>query len=279
MDAIIKASLYLGTILLVGAGGYVHFVTRHFVARPNKVSGLLRSSVLAGFALIVVGSIFNLAMTVTNVLGRFDAAFVWEYALSTQHGRVTFVRLGIALLLIPLAFVTKWRQFSKVLFSLAALGFLATFSILSHATVMDGTLPFFADLIHFACASLWLGAVLFSVLNKVWNQAHFETIMQRVSNIALVSVVLLIGTGIYTSLVHIKTFALLFATEYGRVLIIKVSVFAFILVLAAFNRWYFMPQLLAKKGAFQKVLITEVFLLFAVLAVTGLLTMTALPHD
>jgi putative copper export protein len=274
MDAIVKASLYIGTVLLVGAGGYKYLVTR-----ANKVSKALLISVVIGFLFITIGSVANLVLTVMNVLGRFDARFIWEYATNTQHGRMTFIRLGLAVLLVPMVLVTKWRQPLTVLFSLASLGFLATFSALSHATTMEGTPAFVTDLIHLSCASLWVGAITFSVLSKVWNKTDFETMMKRVSTIALICVVLLVSTGIYASLIHMKSFDLLFSTEYGRVLLVKIGIFSLTLVLAALNRWYFMPQLLAKKVTFKKVLITEVLLLFAVIAITGLLTVSALPHD
>jgi putative copper export protein len=274
MDAVVKASLYIGTVLLVGAGGY-----RYFVASSSHRSWVLCVSVATGLVLVVSGSVSNVILTVMNVLGRFDAGFIWEYAVSTQHGQVTFIRLGLALLLVPFVLLNVWGRMLSVLFSIVGLGFLSTFSLLSHATVMDGTLAFFADLVHFACASLWVGAVLFSVSSKVWKQPNFEMVIKRVSTLALVCVTLLVATGIYTSLIHINTFALLFGTEYGRVLLVKVGIFSLILLLAALNRWYFMPQLLARQAAFQKVLLVEVVLLLVVLVVTGLLTVSPLPHD
>jgi copper resistance protein D len=284
MDAIVKASLYMGTVLLVGAGGYVHFV-----ARPTSVSRRLLMAVLLGLVLISVGSIFNLTLTVMNALGsRFDTAFLWDYATSTQHGKMTFIRLGLAVLLVPLVFFSRQRIVS-VLFSLAALGFLATFSILSHATVMDGTLPFFADLIHFSAASLWVGAVLFSAFSATGLEPQsLQKQMKRVSTIALVSVLLLVATGIYTSLIHIKMFSRffhfetltpLFETSYGRILLVKVAVFSLALLLAALNRWYFMPNLLARSTSFRRVLLGEALLLVVVLCLTGILTMSPLPHD
>jgi copper resistance protein D len=289
MDAIVKASLYIGTILLVGAGGYVHFINPHIATRSTSVSRRLFVAMLLGLAVVIAGSILNLTLTVMTALGsRFDTPFLWQYATHTQHGKMTFIRLGLAGLLVPLSLVTKWKWVSKLLFSLAALGFLATFSVLSHAAVMDGSLPFFADLIHFSAASLWVGAVVFSVLTKVWQRPQFESVMKRVSTTALVCVALLVSTGIYTSLIHIKmfksfvqieTFAPLLGTNYGRILIVKVILFSLILFLAALNRWYFMPKLLVRSDNFRRVLWLEVMVLLAVLCVTGLLTMSALPHD
>jgi hypothetical protein len=45
------------------------------------------------------------------------------------------------------------------------------------------------------------------------------------------------------------------------------------------NRWYFTPQLLARKAAFHNALVVEAHLLFVVLALAGLLTVRALPHN
>jgi putative copper export protein len=274
MDALVKASLYLGTVLLVGAGGY-----KYFIARSENLSRRLLMSVVIGFLLVSVGSVANLVLTLMNVLGRFDINFIWQYATNTQHGRMTFARLGLAFLLVPFILIPRWRPFFTVLFSLASLGLLGTFSALSHAATMAGTPAFVTDLIHMCSASLWVGAILFSVLDKSWKEPNFETTMKRVSTLALICVALLVGTGIYASQIHMKSFDLLLSTAYGRVLLVKLALFSLTLVLAAFNRWYFMPRFLARKNVFQKMLLTEVFLLLAVLVVTGLLTVSELPHD
>jgi putative copper export protein len=274
VDAVVKASLYIGTVLLVGAGGH-----KYFIARSSKVSKALLVGLVVGFLLLSVGSVANLVLTIMNVLGRFDLTFIWQYATNTQHGTMTFIRLALALLLLPLILISTWRMPLTVLFSLASLGLLGTFSALSHATTMAGTPAFITDLIHISSASLWTGAILFSVLNKKWQQADVEVNMKRVSTTAFICVILLIGTGIYAGQIHMKSFDLLVATAYGRVLLVKLGIFSLILILAALNRWYFMPQLLRRKNAFQKVLLAETFLLLAVLAVTGLLTVSELPHN
>jgi putative copper export protein len=274
MDAVVKASLYLGTVLLVGAGGY-----KYVIARSTKVFRALLVSVVIGFLLLCVGSVINLALTLVNVLGRFDLNFFWQYATNTQHGRMTFIRLALALLLLPFILIPKWRRPLTVFFSLASLGLLGTFSALSHSATMAGTPAFITDLVHLSSATLWTGAILFSVLSRIWRDAHFETSMKRISSTALICVALLVGTGIYASQIHLQSFDSLVSTTYGRVLLIKLGIFSLVLLFAALNRWYIMPQLLVRKNAFQKVLVVETFLLLTVLVITGLLTVSELPHD
>ncbi|MGL4608635.1 MAG: copper resistance D family protein [Trueperaceae bacterium] len=273
MDSVIKACLYIGTVLFIGAGAYRFFVVR---SSPSRI---LQISILFGFALLLLGSVASLAQTVTNVLGRFDPTFIWRYANATQHGSMTFLRLGLAVMLLLLFLMSRWHNLRGVLFSLTGLGFLYTFSVLSHASTMRGLPATVADLIHLAAATVWVSAVLFSVLHKNWTTTGFEITIKRVSSLALVCVALLVGTGIYTTLTHLETWTLLFSTKYGRVLLLKLGVFSLVLVLAALNRWYFMPRLLERSTLFHYALLAESLLLILVLLITGLLTVSPLPHE
>jgi copper transport protein len=260
---------------MVGAGSYIQVI-----ARPTKVSYRLLANILIGLLLIILGSVFNLFLTVSHALGsRFSYAFLWEYVTSTQHGKVTFIRLGLALLLVPLSIITKWRNIVATIFVLVSIAFLATFSILSHATTMKGIFAFIADLIHISSATLWVGAIVFSILCRVWLLAEFVQIIKRVSSVSFISVILLVITGIYTSLIHIQRFDALFNTIYGQILLFKVGIFIIVLILAALNRWYFMPHLLDKQNSFRRMLITETCLLIAVLIMTGILTISPVPHQ
>jgi copper resistance protein D len=274
MNALIKASLYVGTILLLGAGVY-----RYLVNTLESSSVRFRWLLFTGFALVVIGSVFNLIVTVMNVLGRFDAAFIWQYATNTRHGTMTFIRLALALLLLLLVLFPRWRTLQGVVVSLAGLGFLYTLSSLSHPASM-GRMPLWADFLHITAASLWAGAVIYSAFLPVWSRANFGAMIRRVSSIGLVSVILLVASGIYIIVIHLQlTTTALLSTTYERVLLVKLLIVLVILVLSAINRWYFIPRLGASNESFRRTLLTEATLLLLVLITTGILTVTPLPHD
>jgi putative copper export protein len=66
------------------------------------------------------------AWTVSRLLGRFDPAFIWDYALHTDHGRVTLVRVGLTPLVTALVLVSRLRgRLDRALFVLTSLGLLA----------------------------------------------------------------------------------------------------------------------------------------------------------
>jgi putative copper export protein len=265
MDAAIKASLYLGTLALLGPGIYQHLVSFSVEHRHRWLVG-------AGFVLVVTASILHLVNTVVNVLGRFDAPFIWQYANTTQHGSMIFVRLALALVLLIVSLSPQWRG-KAVVFGLASLGFLATFAALAHATIMRGNVGLITDLTHMTAATLWVSAVLFGAFTPITRAG-----LQRVSSLGLLSVVLLVGTGLYAGLLHINSISLLVGSSYGRILLLKLTLFTLVLCLAALNRWYFMPRLLERETRFRQILLTEAFLLVGVLLVTAMLTTTAPPN-
>lgn len=274
MDAVVKASLYIGTILLVGAGVYTFLL-----ARPVPAPTRLRWLMLVGFFLVVIGSVANLVLTIENVLGRFDPAFTWEYATSTRHGTMTFFRLALALLLVLLTLFVRWRGVQTILFALVGLGFLFTFSGISHPASM-GRMPLVADYLHITAASLWAGAVIYSAFLPVWSNANLGAMIRRVSSLGLISVALLVATGVYIIVIHLRlTTTALLSTTYERILLLKLGIVSVILVLSAINRWYFVPRLSATNHGFRRTLITEATLLLAVLVTTGVLTVTPLPHE
>jgi putative copper export protein len=272
MDALSKASLYLGSVLLIGAGYFGLFVG------PSKTRELHVGASL-GFVLLVFFSNLNLVQTVYNILKRFDLNFIWHYATSTQHGHLTFIRLGLALLLLILLNLSGLPKARAIVFVLASLWLLSTFSQLSHATTMQGKPAMLADLLHFSAATLWSGIIVYSVINKIWHKPDFEGILKRVSRLALVSVLLLLATGIYTSQIHIQSFDALISTIYGRRLMIKLGIFLLVLGLAGINRWYLMPRLKKESLALKWSLLVEAVLLVGILGLTGLLTVSPVPHE
>ncbi len=68
-------------------------------------------------------------------------------------------------------------------------------------------------------------------------------VTRRFSVLGIISVCVLLVTGIVNACFLVGSFAALFGTPYGRMLIVKLAVFAAMLALAAHNRWHLTPQL------------------------------------
>lgn len=81
--AALKALLYLGAGLLLGAG-LMKF--RVFRALPGRVIRHLIAAAALGAGLVILPSLALLFQTPILVLGRADAEFMLEYALNSKEG-------------------------------------------------------------------------------------------------------------------------------------------------------------------------------------------------
>jgi len=106
------------------------------------------------------------------------------------------------------------------------------------------------DWLHLVAGSIWVGGLIgllvmwrsFSVARRI---AGLVVCVPRFSNTAFVSVLVLIGSGIGASLVHMPTFASLWQTSYGQTLLVKIGLLSAAMLLAAVNLLRTRPRLLA----------------------------------
>ncbi|HEX7003508.1 MAG TPA: CopD family protein [Trueperaceae bacterium] len=281
MDTFLKALLYIGTVVAIGAGVFRWFVAPESL-RP-EVSGRLRTGLVVGCALVLVASPLQIVVTISNLLGRFDPSLGTEYLVATRHGVATLARFVAIALLIAATLLPFGRTAGRSFFTVSALLLLATFSWTSHAVAVAGTLPLVADLLHFAAAAGWAGAVLYAAWMPFWERPGTPQVvaLNRVSSIGATAVMVLFATGLYTALLHVSSPQILASSPYGRVLSVKNLLVLLIVAVAAVNRWWFLPRIRRGQAgpSFRRLFRAEAMLLLAVLAVTGLLTTSALPHE
>lgn len=281
LEAGVKGLLLLSVVMLLGAGLYPRFVGSF---APTKVNPWLLRMSLLGAVGVVLFSVLNILTTLYRVLGYLEPSFVWDYTLSTNHGRATLLRLGLVIGLVGLQ--VRLRQAgraSNALYVLMGTALLLSFSWISHNASMGGRLPVVADLVHFAAATAWAGAVLVSAFLPVWREANrtrLKVALGRVSAIGLVAVGLLIVTGLYSAWLHVGEPVALITTRYGWSLVAKVGLVLVILSIAGLNRWVFLPRLGSSTDLtkFSRMLKVEAVLLLLVLGLTGLLTTSPVPH-
>jgi copper transport protein len=109
-------------------------------------------------------------------------------------------------------------------------------------------LPF--DWLHLAAGSIWVGGligllVLWSSLGAARRVAGLIVCVPRFSNVAFVSVLALIGSGVGAALIHVPTLASLWGTSYGQTLLVKIGLLSGTLLLAAVNLLRTRPRLAA----------------------------------
>ena len=102
------------------------------------------------------------------------------------------------------------------------------------------TLALALDWLQLVAGSLWLGGliglvVLIGSLPAARRLPGLALCVPRFSNLAFVSVVVLLGSGVWASVLHLPTLASLWQTSYGQAIIVKASLLAAAMALASVN--------------------------------------------
>ncbi len=135
-----------------------------------------------------------------------------------------------------------------VLLALLPLGI----SLTGHAAAAQSPLPLIADWLHLLSAALWVGGLLYvaAVLRPSLARidghqriAILGSLVPRFSNLAFISVAVLVATGIYAAWINVPGLGAVRTTAYGRTLAIKLGLLVPLLTIAAVNLLSTRPRL------------------------------------
>jgi putative copper resistance protein D len=176
--------------------------------------------------------------------------------VETQFGRVWIGRL--ALLAGVLALTLLWRRQTRVReqFMLLLSGMLTASLVgVGHGSIGTGSLGLIhpaADMAHLLCAAAWLGGLVCLGLDlyHASNGGNVEsidvvrTMLPRFALLGYVAVATLIMTGCINTMVLVSRPEALIATDYGRILLLKLGLVAMMIAIAICNRLVFSPRIL-----------------------------------
>jgi putative copper export protein/mono/diheme cytochrome c family protein len=137
---------------------------------------------------------------------------------------------------------------------------LATIAGAGHAaagTGWAGTLQLVADAAHLLAAGAWIGGLLpfawlFAALRRAGGPLAAVAAYDgatRFSRIGLLAVTTLVVTGSINSIFLVGSVPALLGTDYGHLLLVKMALFLTMVVFAAINRQWLVPQLASSGGS------------------------------
>jgi copper resistance protein D len=203
----------------------------------------------------------------------------------TQFGMVTEIRSVLAIVLATCLAYDRFPWADRLALA-AALGLTASIAWTGHAASTlgaMGNLHLAADALHLIAAASWIGglvpfALLLAAVHRHGGESLARYATERFSALGIVSVATLMLTGIVNSWILVGSFRALLVTEYGQVLMLKLAVFAAMLVFAAVNRFALSPRLAVSSGndreAVRKLMrnsVIEIALGFAIFTIVGVL--------
>jgi putative copper resistance protein D len=248
------------------AGG-LYFTTLH-----RWIWVALALTAVSGFAwaLLVAAEISN--GSTAQVLADGTLA---KLLTETRFGQVWLWR-GACLFATALLLLSKDRRAGWIRL-ISASAFLSAIACVGHSGAQLGAIGWLqlgADVAHLLAAGLWLGSLPgLALLLASREFAKSSTATRRFSSFGILAVVTLLLTGLFNTYLLTDGITSLPDSAYGRLLLLKVAVFAGMVALATINRCYWTPKLPGRPAvlAIRRHSTIEAAMGLAVLVIVGLL--------
>jgi putative copper resistance protein D len=260
----IRLAQYAGAAVLFGLAAFQLYAP--VADLSPKFARRTRSVLAAAAALLAAASLAAIAAQSVYFAGSMDEGLAREslaaVAFQMDLGKAALVRAaaGVSALAVVAAMAP-----GRTLWTLAAgLGGVATVSLawMGHAGAGEGDsgrILLASDVFHLLAAAGWLGALagfvqlLFVTPVTAQLTSALYAALHRFATIGTILVATLVITGAVNtlSIVGLGGIATIWTSPYGRLLLVKLAVFAGMLVLAAVNRLRLTPALASDRGALQ----------------------------
>lgn len=287
--ALARGLLFAGLLGIIGLAAFRALVLPRSGLPAEAAASLqpaLRRFGLGALALLLVALPLRLWLQSAALHGpdrALDGALVGTMLLQLGWGRAWLLQLAAAA--VALAGILGGRTLLVVL---AAAALAPTPALQGHAAGVESLpgIALVADAGHVLAAGAWLGALATLVLAAIPAlrlHSHPEypqrlgQLVRRFSPLALGAVALLAASGLVSALFHLAEPADLYATEYGRMLLLKLFFVALVLGTGWYNWRRARPRLDAASGAAALYRAATLELLFAGAALAATAVLVGLP--
>lgn len=230
-DCAAAATLGLAVVPMLDAGRYRDELARR-AGRPLALAA--GSWLFAELCRLVVGAADAAAVPVWGV-GFGTTA---EFATVTSAGRSSALGIAAAAAVLVVALVARKTPSAAVAAAgITAVGLVAR-AVGGHMSA--STIGAVAIAVHVLAAAMWCGTLAALVLT-VDHRGQWARVLPRFSELSMGCVIALLAGGLAGAFVAVSSPEQLFATGYGRVLLVKIVLTVVLMVLAWRNRGRWLP--------------------------------------
>ena len=282
LSIIAKLTLYIGALFASGTIIYLIFFETDKARSSFNSSQMIGIFALIGLIAAIASHALLSARLVDDIAGAFDSemlAILWP----TPVGTALLLRAtGFAIIIVGLG----WRRMGKSLMFIGCLVVIGSFTQASHVADIGSILSPILLLVHLIGISVWVG-ILLPLYKLSANPAQITVaadIAYSFGRFAVFFVPILLMAGGLLAYQLVGSPTNLFTTSYGQTLIAKVVIVGGLLLLAAANKFRFVPALrtgdLIALQRLQRTVLAEIVLVAFILAATAALTSAiALPEN
>ena len=254
-SVLLRFGLYFDLMVVFG----MPFFSLYALRKEERFTFPGRALPIIVWASILLGLIFSFASLVVmakNMTGAADYQTIQSHAFGMILGETYFGTAWISRMVALAACLIGMLRFHNaptqgcLIVSLGggiALGSLAWGGHGAMDEGVRGFLHFTVDILHLLAAGVWVGALAFFLLlaKQGANEKHFAVLARTSVGFAATGTVVvatLVATGIINFyLIAGTNVSLLFHSVYGRLLLLKLMLFAGMLLMAALNRYRLAP--------------------------------------
>jgi copper transport protein len=291
-NSLARALSFVGLLVLIGATTFRTLVLPGAVGiaselreRMEKRAALLG---LAASALVILGVFARLFLEAEmfSAMPDMQKMSMRDMAMHTQWGLALQLEIGAAILAsLSFALAMRRRHGAWLAAVVSAIVLAVTPALAGHAAASPRftALMIATDFLHILGGASWLGTLLAVMLVGVplslelggdgrWSS--IASLVNSFSRLALVSVVVVVVSGVIASWVHLAHLSALWQTVYGQILLLKLFLVGATLMIGAYNFRRVQPTLVSEVGTprLKRSATLELGLGFLILLVTGFLT-------
>lgn len=235
-----RIGVYLG--LFAGVGG-AFFAA--WIGQGPSGSAVSRGALAVGL-ISAVASLGLQGLDLLNLqLGGIVKSAPWTGALATSLGPSLLIAI-VAMAIAWFAWKSPGVPIAWMLTTLAMAGAGLSLAVSGHAASASPqwlTRP--SLFLHGIAAAYWIGALAPLAAVAYRRNDDLPRVLKKFSAIAMVLVALLVLSGLALSIIQLGSLRALIETQYGILLSIKLSLVLLLLTLAALNRFFFTPSVVA----------------------------------
>lgn len=194
----------------------------------------------------------SIILVTDDIASLYDPTTLAAYFFDTPFGRIWLVCFAI-LALITVLVVAAGRMIPESKLRSAALlvasgALLVSQAWLGHAAAgssIGAWPPIIAYTTHVIAAGTWLGGLpaLAELMAAPIATKAVEATLRRFSTMGIISVVLILASGVANTLFRVSSITDAVKIAYGQTIAIKIALLVLLIGLAAQNRFYAMPRL------------------------------------
>lgn len=259
----------ISLVAVLQATGMVLFIRlfqQYLSEAYDPICRYARLSIRAGIVLTIIQHLLTPIRMTATLSGVWDLS-LQTMLLQSDAGIAHGLRL-VGLLILAGALRTFAARRIAIAGSVGALCVIVSFLLMGHTASHEGRLVLVVALvIHLLVLTIWFGSLVpFYVVTDCENPRTSVAILQRFSRYAVWAVPMIFVAGVAMASLLLSSLADLME-PYGMLLIVKTTLFAVVMLLAALNKWRFTPGIAAGDHAAQRALKRSVVLEWAGLVI------------